>query len=232
MEQCSQRVEFQLPNDHTRVGFLLDGIQSSDAGLNAAIAQVRADGNVNGKRSNFESTASFLLPYDPVAKKRQLSSKRDHDSIISDTTGNIASTFGTKPGLGKSGVHLRYHTKDEYKNLSSEQKLELKEWRGKTVNKNMKKNKRDYDSKSPKKGGDKKLISAIQKAISNIKGKDKESDDLDNIIMSLQSTPSNNSNNENQMKTIKFAEKPTTTVSTSALKSIIRRAKNSNDQTE
>jgi hypothetical protein len=33
MEQCAQHVSFQLPNDHTRVGFLLDGIQSSDAGL-------------------------------------------------------------------------------------------------------------------------------------------------------------------------------------------------------
>ena len=70
MEQCAQHVAFQLPNDHTRVGFLLDGIQSSDAGLNAAIAQIKADDGPIGKRSDSDATASFLLPYDPIAKKR------------------------------------------------------------------------------------------------------------------------------------------------------------------
>ena len=53
----------------------MNGIQSSGAGLNAAIAQIKADDGPNAKRSDFEATASFLLPNDPVAKKRQSSSK-------------------------------------------------------------------------------------------------------------------------------------------------------------
>jgi hypothetical protein len=74
MEHCAQHVSFQLPTDHTRVGFLLDGIQSSDDGLNAAIAQIKADDVANGKQRDFEATASCRLPYDPVVKKRQNSS--------------------------------------------------------------------------------------------------------------------------------------------------------------
>jgi hypothetical protein len=238
MEQCAQHVAFQLPNDHTRVGFLLDGIQNGDAGLNAAIAQIKADDGPTGKRSDFEATASFLLPYDPVAKKRQSSSKRDHDSIVSDVTGNVSSSFGNKPGLGKSGVHLRYHTKEEYKTLNAEQKLELKKWR-ETNGTEQKKggNKGNNKSTSKKQNNSKKMISAIQKEVAKLfKGKDKDEDDddLDGIIMSLQSnTASANANNSEQTaKKARFVEDSTTKVSTSALKSIIRRARNSTDQQE
>jgi hypothetical protein len=229
MQQCAEHVAFQLPNDHTRVGFLLDGIQSSDAGLNAAIAQIKADDGDGGKRKDFEATASFLLPYDPVAKKQQSSTKRDHDSMVSDVTAKVSSTFGNKSGLGKSGVHLRYHTTEEYKALSKEQRLELKEWRQKN---GKDKKGTNTNEKSPKKSVTKKLISAITKEVSKqLKGKDKvnDNDDLDGIIMSLQST-SNADESEKSSKKARFVEDPTTKVSTSALKSIIRRARNSADQ--
>ena len=49
MQQCSQHVAYQLPNEHTRVGFLLDAIQTSDAGLQAAMAQIKTDDGPNGK---------------------------------------------------------------------------------------------------------------------------------------------------------------------------------------
>ncbi|MEM7463143.1 MAG: hypothetical protein AAF362_10745, partial [Pseudomonadota bacterium] len=34
-----------------------------------------------------------------------------------------------KSGIGKSGVHLRYHTPEEYEKLNGEQRSELREWR-------------------------------------------------------------------------------------------------------
>ena len=34
-----------------------------------------------------------------------------------------------RPSIGKTGVHLRYYKTGEYRNLSNEQKEELKEWR-------------------------------------------------------------------------------------------------------
>ena len=36
MQQCVEHVEYQLPNSHTWVSYLLDGIQCLDAGLQVA----------------------------------------------------------------------------------------------------------------------------------------------------------------------------------------------------
>ena len=73
MQQCAEHVEYQLPNSHTRVSYLLGGIQCSDAGLQAAMASVRTDDGPQGMRNDFESAAAHLLPYDPVAKKHAAS---------------------------------------------------------------------------------------------------------------------------------------------------------------
>jgi hypothetical protein len=61
MEACAEHVQYQLPNQHSRVGFLLDAIQNNDAGLQAAIASVRTDDGPNGKRNDFEAAATHLL---------------------------------------------------------------------------------------------------------------------------------------------------------------------------
>ena len=45
MQQCSVHVAFQLPNEYTRVGYLLDTIETSDDSLQAAMALVRNDAN-------------------------------------------------------------------------------------------------------------------------------------------------------------------------------------------
>jgi hypothetical protein len=74
MEACAEHVQYQFPCQHSRVGFLLDAIQSNDAGLQAAI--VRTDDGPNGMRNDFEGAATHLLPYDPVAKKRLSGTKR------------------------------------------------------------------------------------------------------------------------------------------------------------
>ena len=70
MSACAEHVQYQLPNKHSRVGFLIDVIQCADAGLQAAMGSVKMDNGPNGLRNNFEKALSHLLPYDPVAKKR------------------------------------------------------------------------------------------------------------------------------------------------------------------
>ena len=135
MQAASEHVTYQLPNEHSRVGFLLTAIHCGDAGLQAAMASIKTDQSATGMRNDFEASASHLLPYDPVQKKRtdRTGGKRD-SADISDVTGDIAnvSAFGGKKGIGKSGVHLRYHSPDEYKKLSVDKKDELREWRAKT----------------------------------------------------------------------------------------------------
>ena len=39
-----------------------------------------------------------------------------------------------KPSIGKTGVHLHYHTNSEYRTLTPEQKDELCEWRANNPN--------------------------------------------------------------------------------------------------
>ncbi len=155
MQQCSDHVAFQLPNENTRVRYLTDAIQCQDAALQAALAGIRVDDGPEGMRNNFESAVTFLLPADPVAKKRKSGSGDGSYANVSSATGGNQS--GTKKSTGKSGVELRYYKKDEYSKLTSEQKDELREWRIKQGKDNKSKggnkgNKRsaDGDTESPR----------------------------------------------------------------------------------
>ncbi len=136
MQACAEHVQFQLPNEHSRVGFLLDAIECPDAGLQAAMASIRTDNGPDGMRNNFESAVAHLTPYDPVAKKRQ-GTKRPLDVSVTFaeseagavTAAATAANSESKASIGKTGVHLRWHTNKEYKKLTKEQAAELWEWR-------------------------------------------------------------------------------------------------------
>ena len=91
--------------------FFFDAIQNSDAGLQAAIAAIRTDEGPNGKRNNFEDAASYLLPYDPVAKKRAAAGTKRGAAYISrvelEDDGEASAVQLSKPSIGKTGIHLR-----------------------------------------------------------------------------------------------------------------------------
>ena len=70
MSACAEHIQYQLPNEHSRVGFLIDAIQCADTGLQAAMASVKMDNSLNGLWNNSERAVSHLLPYDPIAKKQ------------------------------------------------------------------------------------------------------------------------------------------------------------------
>eukprot|EP00957_Ditylum_brightwellii_P099516 7580259-Ditylum_brightwellii.AAC.1 len=107
MKEAAEHLPFQLPNEFTRVGFLLAGITSSDAG--------------DRQEAPFELAANFLQPFCPVLRKFPSGTKGDAIKI-SDVSG---SDFGTKPSAGKTGVSLQYHTSKEYEVLTQPQKDEL-----------------------------------------------------------------------------------------------------------
>eukprot|EP00957_Ditylum_brightwellii_P032388 2454123-Ditylum_brightwellii.AAC.1 len=70
MEAASQHVNFQLPNGHSRIGYLLASIKNNDVGLQAAMANINSDQGVGGRRLDFEKAVAHLLPYCPVAKRK------------------------------------------------------------------------------------------------------------------------------------------------------------------
>jgi hypothetical protein len=166
LQVCAEHVQYQLPNQHSRVGYILDAIESDDAGLQAAMANVADDTGPGGKRGDFEAAVAYILPKDPVVKRKQdVASGKRNSADISDTTAAVAD-FGTKAGIGKTGVHLRYHSNPEYKELSKPQQQELREWRKTTgggKDKSAKAGKGFDPSKRQKSG--KALAAAIKKGV-------------------------------------------------------------------
>lgn len=122
---------YQLPNKHSRVGYLFDFLESSNVGLNATMASVKTDDTANRKRNNFEVVVTHLLPYNPVVKKRTKSkSRRNHVKISAADAGKgWVAAFGSKKGIGNTGVHLQHHKVLAYKALTQEQQDELCKWR-------------------------------------------------------------------------------------------------------
>ena len=228
MTQCAQHVQFQLPNEYTRVGYLLTAIQSTDPKLQAAMANVDGDTDANGKRNNFESAAAYLLPKDPVARNRN--NKRPNASISdADVTdrANI-SAFGTKPGKGKTGVHFCYYKPEEYATLSKAQKQELKTWR---------EAQKSNDKEDKKTGNEKNLkniSSTIAKEIEKqLKGLKKDADTaaedekkVESYIMSVMKkhAEKGNDHSDKPNKRVRISENEEP-ASSSALQSILRRVK-------
>ena len=73
MQQCAEHVEYQLPNQHTCIGYLLEATQCPDPGLQAAMANICTNNRLQGMHNNFEATGILVLPYDPVMEKRAVS---------------------------------------------------------------------------------------------------------------------------------------------------------------
>jgi hypothetical protein len=199
IRQCAEHVNFQLPNERTRVSYLLDVIQCNDTGLQAAMAQVRTDAGVNGKMNDFEATASYLLPYDPVSKKRAAGNKRGV-AAISDISGSedadISGLQGagqkSKPSVGRTGVEFRYYKPPEYNMLQPDQKAELKEfWDNKNGNPSQGKAKKPRTNNHNNRDDSKQkqwIASAVEKQLDKRQEHQEEDTtetDLKSYIMSL-----------------------------------------------
>ena len=178
LEEARNHVDFQLPTNHTRVGYLLDNIENPDADLRAALANIRQ--NVNDTRNNFENAVSVLLPVDPYVKQRRKNNKKGDEGGA-----NISFTKGqptTGSGKGKTGVNLRFHKPDEYKTLTSDQKDELRLWRLTSVGK-----KQTDDEMKKRKGSPRKasIQSAVKDALEQERKKQKQDSDQYNEMAAI-----------------------------------------------
>ena len=135
--------------------------------------------------NNFETTAAHLLPYDPVAKKRSGGQKRGSAQISSVM--DPSPTTSKKPSIGKTGVHLCYYITGEYRNISNEQKEELKEWRANdpnTFKAGSKKAKKEAPKKS-KSSMKKQVASLVEAALNKLVKFDDHVNDEEKYIMSM-----------------------------------------------
>ena len=91
---------------------------------------IRNDDGPAGKLKDFELTAEYLLPYDPVAKRKSSNVSSDSHAFVAESTAKILSTSTSgKPAIGNTGVHLRWHKSKGFGKLSKVQNRELTEWR-------------------------------------------------------------------------------------------------------
>ena len=162
LKECNTHIGTAIPNDPQWVEYLLESITSQDPSLQAAMGNVRA--NTNNLRSDFEATANHLIEVDPYRR----STTRGPQS--QNKVANVSSV--TFAGRGNSGVDLRWHTRKEFKALTSEQKDELCQWQSlsegkkelKTQRKNnSKKRKSDTGDSENEKGGWKKKFKKAMK---------------------------------------------------------------------
>eukprot|EP00957_Ditylum_brightwellii_P009967 751886-Ditylum_brightwellii.AAC.1 len=95
MEAASQHVNFQFPNGHSCVGYLLASIENNNAGLQAAMDNINLDQGVGGMRLDFEKAVVHLLPYCPVAKRKMAIGNKQGATDVLDVSADVAA-FGSK----------------------------------------------------------------------------------------------------------------------------------------
>ena len=122
LKQCAKHFLYQIPNERTTVTQLLASIQTTNSDVAAALSTIKHDDHPNGQgmQNNFDDTVAFLIPNDP---HKGLTKKKNTSGLISEVGGKV------KQGIGTTGVHLRFHKKQEYWKLTDAQKTELNAWR-------------------------------------------------------------------------------------------------------
>lgn len=195
LEHASLEVPYEVPNDHTRITYLFKSIENSDPELRAAIAAVNMDEDPDGIRYDFERCVRKITPADPVAMKRA-GGKRGSAEISSAVSFSEGTKEGSsmKSGIGTTGVHLRYHVREDYLKLSTDQQDELREWRktpeGKAASQkgSNKKNKTKGRAKSTGKGGAgghaKMIAAAVEKTLKDREDK-KSAEEAQELIVSM-----------------------------------------------
>ena len=122
MVRASENTPYQPPNDHTRVQRLLNSIVSTDIKVISAVTTILAD---TTKRDDFENAADFLL----LAALIPVSESNLNHTISAVTDLADDSNSGFEIGdVGKTGVELRYYSRETFRNLPQEQRDELAAW--------------------------------------------------------------------------------------------------------
>ena len=117
LSEATDHVSHQIPNNCTRIGYLINSIDSKDAEVFPGLAAIRQD--EQGMRETCEQAAVFLAPTCPVAKKLAMKGKISFGTSISVTDGNQSRT-------GNTGVELRYYKQHELLALPQDQRDELR----------------------------------------------------------------------------------------------------------
>ena len=127
MVRAAQFHEYEVPNEHTRVGRLMRSITTTEPATVSAKTLIHGDLE---KRNSFEAAADFLLLTCP--EKNTFTHMSEQRVSAATTNTNNSNDYKYRPPFKKgprTGVELRYYKKHQYKKLTNEQKKELAELR-------------------------------------------------------------------------------------------------------
>ena len=77
LQASAEHMQYQLPNEHSRVGFLLEAIQCSDPGLQAAMASIKTDNGLEGIGTTLRSQLLTYCPVNQLLKRDQVDKRGD-----------------------------------------------------------------------------------------------------------------------------------------------------------
>ena len=157
------KVNVMVPEEEQRVTYLLDSIDNGDGNVTATIGLIKGD--LNGMSTSFEKAAAAQIDVDPYVKGKHKGGGR---------TATVSS-LDYASGSGGTGVDLRWHTPQEYRALSKEEKDELHQWQQSVAGKEViSKSREVYLSKKNEKGkGDKETPKKRKKWLNNYAKKPK-----------------------------------------------------------
>lgn len=121
----------------------------------------------------------------------------------------------------KAGVHIRYYTHGKYKNLSKEEKNELREWRSLKGNANNKKKNNNFDVKGITAAVKKKMEAKTKEKMKETAASEQQNSKAEAFVIStLEKFAKSNS------PLTSATSAPATICSTSFLNGILKKAKN------
>jgi hypothetical protein len=120
LDECAEQISMEIPNRRSQVMYLMTSTTLVDL---AAVQQDKAH-----KQVNFKSTFAYLVPVCNVTIKNDAKHSKLPRADISTVTAAGLGGGNLKPGVGKTGVALRYHKHADYNKLPKDQKEELLAW--------------------------------------------------------------------------------------------------------
>jgi hypothetical protein len=115
LTKCTEHIPVNVPNERSRITYLMELINFIDPTVLAALAAVCQD--EQDKRINFESAFVYLVVICPVEAKLAKRGKVTFQAGISGAEASTAPGLGgnaKKPGFGTSGIALRYHKHKDF----------------------------------------------------------------------------------------------------------------------
>ena len=121
MTEASDHVSYQIPNDRTRVGYLIASITSAETNVVSAPSSICMDDM--GRRENFETASVFL------AKICLMVSTKGGAKPAAKIGAALAQQNSV---VGTTGVELRYHTQAQRGEVSEYKRTKNPNWKGKS----------------------------------------------------------------------------------------------------